>query len=490
MELFLARSLSVLLALFILSSAASVSADEVLQVEDPATMAEGQDAKVAKSKSEDKESPETDDDSDDDEDAEASKDDGQEDEDAGQDEDGDEPSGDDDDDEDETITIDGYFAAQHVEIVTVHSKSWSSFKVVKAIEHGTEVKRGDVLVEFDARSIDESIADLETELAVGELSLAESKHKLELLKKTVPMRLENVERTERVATEDLKRFLTVKRDSQKRSLARRVTNAENWLAYQREELDQLEKMYEADDLTEETEEIILLRTRHDVESAEYSLERARESTEESLKISLPRQEEGLEQAVRKASLAWEEARLTLPAELEEAQHAYDARQIKHERTIARLDRLKSDRELMTIEAPISGTVYYGKPNHGKWSDPSSLANILRPGGSVKPNQTILSVVKLAPVEISAWIEEKHLPTLVEGTSGTVKPTAYPETEFAATVSSVAKVPSGSKFSATLALGEVPAGVELVPGMTCEVKFLDPDDEDDRGEESGESNEGE
>ena len=34
------------------------------------------------------------------------------------------------------------------------------------------------------------------------------------------------------------------------------------MAYQKEELHQLEKMYKADDLTEETEEIILTRARH------------------------------------------------------------------------------------------------------------------------------------------------------------------------------------------------------------------------------------
>ena len=38
-----------------------------------------------------------------------------------------------------------------------------------------------------------------------------------------------------------------------------VKSADNMLAYEKEELRQLEKMYKADDLVEETEEIVLKR---------------------------------------------------------------------------------------------------------------------------------------------------------------------------------------------------------------------------------------
>jgi multidrug efflux pump subunit AcrA (membrane-fusion protein) len=396
----------------------------------------------------------------------------------------DESSADDEDEQDEEekkedkITLSGHFAAEKYKVVAVRPKKWTTFKVVEHVAHGTEVKKGDTLVQFDAISIDESLADAETEIKLSELALMESEHKLNLLKKTVPMRLEAAERAERIATENLKRFLTIKRNSRKRSAERSVTSAERWLAYQQEELNQLEKMYKADDLTEETEEIILLRTRHDVESAEYSLQRSREYSEEALAVDIPRLEESMEEAVRKAALALEESRLTLPADLEEAEHKHHNKQVQHERLVDRYERLQADRELMTLTAPISGTVYHGKPNHGKWSDPSSLASVLRPGGIVKPNQSILTVVKLTPIQITSWVKEEDLPTLMEGTSGTVKPTAYPESEFPATIKSLATVPAGTKFQAVLELGDIPDELSIVPGMTCKVEFAKETDEEE------------
>ena len=54
------------------------------------------------------------------------------------------------------------------------------------------------------------------------------------------------------------------------------------LNYEQDELTQLEKMYEADDLTEETEEIVLKRQRNSVEFAEFSLESARLSRDRTV----------------------------------------------------------------------------------------------------------------------------------------------------------------------------------------------------------------
>ena len=56
-----------------------------------------------------------------------------------------------------------------------------------------------------------------------------------------------------------------------------------------EELKQLEKMYKADDLVEDTEEIILRRQRFALESAEYGLEVTKENSAYNLKTAIPRE---------------------------------------------------------------------------------------------------------------------------------------------------------------------------------------------------------
>ena len=69
-----------------------------------------------------------------------------------------------------------------------------------------------------------------------------------------------------------------------------VKSAVEYLEYAKEELRQLEKMYRSKDLTEETEEIILRRTRFQVESSEVQLKEAELRRDVTLKVELPRRE--------------------------------------------------------------------------------------------------------------------------------------------------------------------------------------------------------
>ena len=109
---------------------------------------------------------------------------------------------------------------------------------------------------------------------------------------------------------------------QNREMAKEsLQSAEFRLEYAQEELNQLEKMYEEDNLTEETEEIILKRTRRSVESAKRSLERTRLATKRTLKVTLPRSHDALKSAAKKAVLEHELARLSLPRALELKKHA-------------------------------------------------------------------------------------------------------------------------------------------------------------------------
>ena len=57
-----------------------------------------------------------------------------------------------------------------------------------------------------------------------------------------------------------------------------LKSSEQYLAYAAEELNQLKKMYEADDLTEETEEIILQRAQYQYERAKFSMKQLKLET--------------------------------------------------------------------------------------------------------------------------------------------------------------------------------------------------------------------
>jgi hypothetical protein len=293
--------------------------------------------------------------------------------------------------------------------------------------------------------------------------------KFELARRNQDMAIKAAVAADRVATEDLKDFLSSQRQRQIDSFDRSVLNARNRLEYQSEELKQLELMYLADDLTEETEEIILKRTRDAVESAKYSLDVTLDAQRKGLQFELPRTEEQLEDAVTRAALALEEARRSAPQSIERQQLQIDKQRQDLDRKLARLDRLRADARQLIVTAPQSGIVYYGVPRDGKWAERSSVEAVLQPGGNPKPRTGLLTLAQPRPLVLRTMVPEASLARLPPGTELTIEPTAFADRKLKGRVSERSSVPvADGQFSATIALDEVELPAELVPGMKAQL----------------------
>src|SRR5262249_45341065 len=147
--------------------------------------------------------------------------------------------------------------------------------VKKALEHGTPVKKGDVMMEMDLEKIDLALRDLRLERKLTELAIRQAREELPILEKSLPLDLAMAERGKKQADEDLKQFLDVDRAMMASDAEQSVKMATFSLESAREELKQLQKMYRDKDLTEETEEIILKRQRFYVEMYDHFLKESR-----------------------------------------------------------------------------------------------------------------------------------------------------------------------------------------------------------------------
>src|SRR5271157_3077992 len=142
------------------------------------------------------------------------------------------------------VTLTGVFESARMSEVAVKPKAWSMPLVVeKAVELGTPVKQGDILVELDREKIDKAIQDAEVELSLGELSLKHAEEKLPVLEKLLPIGLAAAERAKTQADEDLARFREIDRPNSEKMAQFSVKSAVEYLEYAKEELRQLEKMY-------------------------------------------------------------------------------------------------------------------------------------------------------------------------------------------------------------------------------------------------------
>src|SRR5262249_34037885 len=154
-----------------------------------------------------------------------------------------------------------------------------------------------------------------TDHELAELSLKQAQEELPILEKTVPIDLAQARETKKQADEDLKKFLEVDKPLSIESAEHMAKSSAHFLEYAKEELKQLQKMYRSKDLTEETEEIILKRQQHQVESAEFALKSALNRRDQTLKVDLPRRELSAREAAAKQTLALEKTEATTPLTL-------------------------------------------------------------------------------------------------------------------------------------------------------------------------------
>ena len=376
------------------------------------------------------------------------------------------------------VTLKGVFAPTKFHRVQIDTDEWSSLEIRSIAPHGTKVEPGQTILAIDKDGIEKAIHDAELEQQLGRLALELAEKRINILRKKSPLELAEAERAVVVATQDLQEFLTREREQTKESLAFSLQSAENRLAYEEEELKQLERMYEADEITEETEEIILRRTRDSVKSARFQLKRARASRDKGLNITLDRTLRKLEKAVSDATLALEQAQIDLPNKVRKAEIDLAQLRISRMRADEKLDTLRSDLEQLSVDSPIAGFVYHGDITDGNIGRVAAAVKANTVGKTIKPHQPVMTVIERRKLMLRTKIEEVNLGRIQVGMVAVAIPVAHPNRKLAAMFREISTVPVGEgEFAAELTV-EIPDDLDLLmPGMKCEILVKTPAEEE-------------
>lgn len=276
-------------------------------------------------------------------------------------------------------------------VIQLDPESWENFQIESLVAHGETVKPGDPLFVFKAEALERRIEDQRSAAELARLEAASKKLTFDKRKEEVELELAAIRRAKDEADEDLEYFTEVGRPAAEKQV--RLANEREAFSLQaeREELKQLKQMYEEDDLTEQTEEIILDRQKFLVERAEAELEETRRRGKKTLESSLPRQLKGLEAAAKAAAIALAKAEDELPRSLAKAEAEWDQARRGSERASEELERLEKDAGLLTIEAPVGGVFHHGVFEDGGWKL-GDLAKHLVVCGSVPRRRPLAAVV--------------------------------------------------------------------------------------------------
>jgi len=369
------------------------------------------------------------------------------------------------------LSVSGVFESTKTEAIKADTKSWTSLTIETIVPEGTVVKQDQPLVWFETRKLEHKLKNDEYAAKLSKLALDEALLTRRQLDQTLPMDRVLAERSRRNANQDLDYFLKTDRERRILSADFSIKMSLASLENTKEELKQLEQMYKEDELTEESEEIILKRARRSVESSQFSLESTRLRSARIKDTTLPRELEQLQDQAERQELAWNKMLVTLKTSREKQD--IELAKLHHARAkeLRDLEQLSQDRARMILKAPMAGTVYHGKCQRGKWSGGAGgTSRQLTDGGSVTGRQTLITVVDTQALIVRVDLTEKDLQFARKGLPGALQPTGFPSLSVPVEIASVSLIPlAADKYDCQLKVTQLP-DAPLRPGMTGKVTF--------------------
>ncbi len=367
------------------------------------------------------------------------------------------------------VTVTGVFEAIHVHKLSADTKEIQSLKIKKILPHGTSVTKDQNVVWFETEDVDKQIRDATAAHRLAELTFKDEEFAYRQFLETQKLEKATADRNHQKARQDFDNYVQVDRERQIESARFSLKNSQASLDNAMEELTQLEQMYKEDDLTEESEEIVLKRAKQSVENAQFRLKGTKISTERSLRQTIPRSRAEQQDAFTRAQLAHDKATRDLNVARQKRDIEMQQKRDKFKEAEEKFRRLQEERKQLVIQAPQAGIVMHGTLARGKIGDkPSTLDE----GVSVTGKQVLVTIAQPGRLQIRVDLQEKDLRHVTVGAKGKVKATAYPDRNISATVKSVSAVPyAGNKYDCVLSV-KLPkaAGPAILPGMSCSIEF--------------------
>jgi HlyD family secretion protein len=375
----------------------------------------------------------------------------------------------------ETVTVSGVFEAVTVSEVRHDTEHLKSFVISRIVPHGSTISKGQNVVWFESENLDREIRKAEVDLRLSRLTLEDDEFVFGQFVETQRLDKEAAERAKRKAQQDHDNFVKVDRQRQLKTAEFNLKSSNASLANAAEELKQLEQMYKEDDLTEESEEIVLKRAKQSVESAEYRLEGTKIQTLRTVNQTIPQSDAQQAATLSRAGMSYQKVLRDLSSSRTRRGIEMTRKRDRFKEEETKVKEMQQERRQVVLKAPHDGIVFHGKLQRGKLGDKESS---LEPGSKVSSDQTIATVAETQRLHVRVDLSEDNLQTAVVGAKCQIKPKAFPDVTIMATVKSVSRVAfAGTKYDCVVTFRHR-NDLSIVPTMTCDVKFAVPSKAED------------
>ena len=363
-----------------------------------------------------------------------------------------------------SLEVDGRFVPGTAEELAFRPDGYAGgCKILEVCEHGSTVLKGDLLLRFDTEAIEDQIENMRLEVRSAEQALLDAKARERIEGMDLQASLDRVDYDLATASKRLNGYEQIKKGLDDESTRLTFLYREHSITDQEDNLDQLGKMYREDELTEETEEIVLKRNKRNLDRLKKSFELQKSQQKYSEEFTEKVSHQGMIRDVDAKKRAQKKVRTMGDSTIVFAKIAVERAGIKLEKVKKSLEELISDREKMRFTSPADGLLLH--------CDSKLAGGELSKDGTAGMNKVLLTVADPGSLRVMFTVAESDIFKVKKGLAVKVKPKAMPEHEMDAVLETVPVFPSMKTTKWECYAAVEGKHIDFLPGMTCSMEVF-------------------
>ncbi len=342
------------------------------------------------------------------------------------------------------VELTGVFVADDKdEIAMEPTKYRGDLIVTKILAEGAEVKKGDILMEFDTNKLDEALEEAENEVTDANVELQKATAELESAKIDSNSKLIQLQTELEFLNTEVKAAVE-KQELEVAEKEKGITDAESSLADSKVDFQQLKELYQQRNRPTATEDILVAREEKKIADQELSIEKLKREFKFFLDFEKEKTKKEKELEVAKKTSEIEKEKITLEAAVAEKQSVVDKGQRKLETAEKKVEGLKADREQLKVVSPRDGVLFYkttGEDANMGFVFGGGEQDELEVGGRVKTHSILLTVATMENLSVKMQVKEDDIQHMKKNLPITVRPDAFPSLSLTGKLTKVDQIAS-------------------------------------------------
>jgi HlyD family secretion protein len=338
------------------------------------------------------------------------------------------------------------------------------------VKDGEMVKKGQLLVELDASSLEERHQEQKLARDAAKVGAAQARTDLAVIRSQNESDLAAANTTLKLAKLDLEKYVNGEYESSLTAAKAEAILAEANVELWTDEAALAERKLKDKLISSARARYARLR----LESARLALAKCQKELN-VLKLSKGRTLTQLEAAVPEAEAVLKRAKLATSAKEEAGMNNLAAKKAILDREQARCDELEAEVGRCKLHAPRDGLLIFVVPEQARFGAGGNLA-IVREGETVREGQKLMTIPDLSRMQVAVNIQEKLITEVRVGMPAGIRVDAFPQFGLQGKVKHVAVVASPQSFlerdvktyRVVIAIDGPVAG--LKPGMSATVSL--------------------